>query len=176
MCIDWDIFWNALSSIGTIAAVVVALLITKWENAISNRKKIKIKFLNGYTDGSGVVTFEGFPDGKSINCITVEFINIGNRKVILDCIKLEITNKRAVHLTPPISIFDNNEMTLPCKMDIEEVAYFRILVSDFYKIIHQYQQEQGNLNNEIILKVIDTSGKEYKYNTGFKYVQYLQWC
>ena len=174
MCIDWEVFWNALSSIGTIAAVIVALYITKWQNVISNRKEIKIKYRNGYVHGNTIRTFDGFPEEKPINCITVEFINTGNRKVILDSIKLEFKSKHAFGLIPPFSSLDDKEMTLPCGLEIEEVGHFRILVSDFHAIVKNcLESSQGSLNDEIVIVASDTTGKEYRYKTGFKYNQYL---
>jgi len=83
MCIDWELFWNAISSIATIIAVVTAFIIVRYDHRISNRKKLKIEFKHM----TGQVTYDGFKEGRSVDNILIKFVNIGNRKMIIDSLR-----------------------------------------------------------------------------------------
>ena len=170
MCIDWHLVLLALSAIGTVGAVIVALFITKWQDRINNRKDVKIKWRHL----RGQITFDGFQDGRDFDNILISFVNTGNRKVIIQQIKFLFEDGTAfgyLDLMAPTEL----DMTLPCSLEIEEARTLRIPRRDFGNFIEKAYSEKkiGRVRQEIVLVAVDTTDKKYRCETGYTYIEYV---
>ena len=179
MCIEWETFWTALSAIATATAVVVALFIVKWQDVISNRKKLKIEWLNcsdthTTQDKALYASYKGFHEGLTLSGIKVRFVNIGNRKLILQDVAIELANDMKYPLIP--EIFEKNPgMNFPCTLEIEETSEFWIPIERFIKDINQKINEKRiSPNEKINLVVEDTVGKKYFLTTGHSFGDYCK--
>lgn len=167
MQIDWQMFWNALSSIATIAAVITAFGIVKYEHRINNCKKIKIEFKHM----TGQITYDGFRDGREVDSILIKFVNTGNRKVIIDGIKFLFLNGHSFGYTYLLAESDH-DMTLPCALEIEESKQLVIPYSHFVGFARR-AKELNHANEEIVIVATDTTDQEFRYKTGITYKVYL---
>lgn len=62
---------------------------------ISNRKKLKIE----YKHMTGQVTYDGFREGRIVDSILIKFINVGNRKIIVDGLKFAFSDSHSFAYT-----------------------------------------------------------------------------
>jgi len=167
MCINWEIFWSAASSVATIAAVITAFVIVKYDHKISNLKKIQIEFKHM----TGQITYDGFRDGRIIDSIQIKFINTGNRKVIIDGIKFLFSDGHSFGYTYLLAENDQ-EMTLPCALEIEEAKQLLIPYADFIRFA-KLAEGSGHQNENIVIVATDTTDKEYRCKIGMTYKGYL---
>ena len=157
MCFDW----NALSTIATFLAVIVALFIPYLQDIISNRKNIKIEWK--YTHGSSL---DKYAD------ILITLVNTGNRKVVIRQIKFMLKDGRKVPYDNIYIKFNLLNITLPRAFEIEEIGTIKIFGYDFKSFIEKNKFEP--LQQEIILVVVDTTGKEWLHRTGCQYSDYIK--
>ena len=167
MCIDWDMIWNALSSFATIAAVITAFVIVRYDHKISNRKKLKIE----YKHMTGQVTYDGFRDGRSVDSILIKFVNIGNRKIIIDGLKFAFPDSHSFAFTSLISEGET-DLSIPCSLEIEEAKQIVIPYSHIIRLA-KLAEGKGKRAEEIVIVATDTTDKEYRFKTGVKYCIYL---
>jgi len=174
--VNWEIFWTAAAAIGTISATVVALFIVKWQDKRSNHKDLKIKW-----EHEGRVEHEELNDGiesrfpafhqrikaKTIDSIVISVLNSGNRKIILENVRVETSPNRFINFE---SSTLNNSLRTEVSLEIEEREFFPMLYKTFMNTI---RHSGKNLNAEIVVTVTDTSGQKYTHNTGIKFSQYL---
>ena len=169
MCFSWEMFWNALSAIGTIGAVITALFIIKWQDKINQRKKVKIEWKHM----KGQIVFDVFQDDEEYDSIFINFVNTGNRKVIIEQIKFLFKDGSSYGYTHLIATTET-DMTLPCKLEIEDAKNLKIPRTDFRKFVQLLQKSNAQkLNEKVVIVAEDTSGKEYACRTGVKYSDYL---
>jgi len=161
-------FWTAMSSIATIAAVVVALFIVKWQDKVRNCKRIRIEYSHL---AAGSIIFDGFKDDRVIENILIKFINVGNRKVIIEGVKFEYSNGTSTAYRYLLAQSEH-DMTLPCSLEIEEAKRLTIPYPDFINAIHEGFIRRPK--DEIVIVATDTSGKMYRCRTGIRYEQYLK--
>jgi len=160
-------FWNALSSIATIAAVVTAFTLVRYDHKISNRKKLKIE----YKHMTGQVTYDGFREGRIVDSILIKFINVGNRKIIVDGLKFAFSDSHSFAYTSLIGEGDA-DLSLPCTLEIEEAKQVIIPYSHIIRLA-KLAESKGKRAEEIVIVATDTTDKEYRFKTGVKYCIYL---
>jgi len=160
-------FWNALSSIATIATVITAFALVRFDHKVGNQKKLKIEFKHM----TGQITYDGFRDGRAVENILIKFINTGNRKEIIDGIKFVFADGHSFGYTYLLAE-NEQDMTLPCTLDIEEAKQLFIPYTDFIRFVRHCETKK-QLHNEITIVATDTTDKEYRYKTGLTYGVYL---
>ena len=165
---SWDIFWAAVSSIATLAAVITALFIVKWQDIINNRKSIKIELR--HCDDR--VTYEGLQENRPVDALQFKFFNNGNRKVIIEGVKFTLKNGESFGFTD-LKITNENDFTLPCVIEIEEAKYMKIPTTDFNIFINSNKMALHS-NENFTIQAEDTTGKKYIYNSGIRYADYIQ--
>lgn len=156
-----EIFWSALSSIATFLACLIAL----WQTKYSNRKVIKLKlYTNAYL----------LKGTCQIRYISIEIINIGNRKVIINEWSYFTHSK-----SERIKLFTEMDSIVPIKMpqtiEIENKLdlYFEysFFVNSLKKLLEQNKLKE---NQKIIFCVKDSTGKTYKIKTKETVKQFIE--
>ena len=168
MCFEWDLFWNAFSSIVTLIAVVTAFVIVRYDHKISNRKKLKIEMKHM----TGQVTYDGFREGRIVDNILIKFVNIGNRKIIIEGLKFMFTDGSSQSFIYLLAESDQ-DMSLPCSFEIEEAKQLVIPYSHFVRLA-VHAEGLGRLDEEIVIVATDTTDNEYRHKTGLKYKTYYE--
>ena len=80
---EWNLFWTAVSAIGTIFVGLVAVGITVWQTYLQYRSKVKLD--------AGISTIiAGLETDKPISCtyIQIKVTNIGNDAIIINTFNL----------------------------------------------------------------------------------------
>jgi hypothetical protein len=168
--------WEAISAIATILAVFTALLITKWQDMLNNKKELKIEWGHIVNNGLQRLSFFGFSEKQRIDDIVVKFINTGNRKIVIYTAYLQFPSEVANYLIPEkITPFGQiPAMTFPCEIEPEMYKYFFIPYYDFLAAINIFIKDNNIKGKEdIIIVAEDTTGKKYTYNTKLQYQSYL---
>jgi len=148
--------WEAISSIGTILAIITALFITKWQDIINNKKKLKIQWFHVEKDQTSRVQYIGFRQDRKIDEFCVNFINIGNRKIVLDSVYIFLTNNLKKTYFPLNQ--ENKEMNLPYALEHEmSICYYFPFMSLFKMFVKFVRDENVNENSYLILEVHDTT-------------------
>jgi len=157
---NWEIFWNAFSAIGSITASITALFIVKWNIKLSNKKNLEF-FLN---------EFSFTPDDDKENkqdFIEICLANTGNRRISIKSLAFKLTNVQSRG-------FQNWAMDFPCVLEIEEIKVYTIQKDFLKKWIDEGIKDYSILSDEyIVLFAKDLSDKEYSYNTKIKYREYM---
>jgi len=169
--------WEAISSIATIFAVITALFITKYQNYLENKKELSIWWLHTELRETDFLTYPGFTSLHRLDYICIKFVNTGNRKIILSCVKILFPSKESNILTPERIKINNflPQISLPYILEPENVCFLFVPMSGFLMAIKKFIKDaKVTENNEIILIVEDTTSKEYKYNTKLEYQSYLK--
>jgi len=169
--------WQAVSSIGTILAVGVALFITKWQETIDNRKQLEIGWLHVQNTGNMCDYYLNLSKAKRLDEICLRFVNIGNRRIVLDSVYLQLKTKELFDLQPilhnPANVLP---YTLPYILDPEMAVHFHIRTQTFSSIAHQLINKNRVKDDEYIFIIIkDTSGKEYSINTECTFSSYVEY-
>lgn len=115
MNIDWSIFWQAVGSIATSAAVIVAL----WQTQYLNRKKVKLQYYISHSYKSAVPS-DSSKNLEEIAYITVDAINAGARKVVITQFGVEIARRLHYILNNQLE----NEYNWPIEVAPEQFASF----------------------------------------------------
>ena len=126
--------WQAISSIATVLAVLVALFITKWQDILSNKKNIELKWLNVERKNDLRYYHSDFTNNRRIDEVCIKFINTGNRKVILNSFYIEFPNKEKNIILPEAinSIDTTNDVHFPCVLEPEMATQLHIPSEDIF--------------------------------------------
>ena len=157
--INWDVFWNAFSSIATLVAVIAAFVIVKYTDNLGNKKKLDIIWRDGI-----------LADGSGANIIMICCINTGNRKIILDQIFILLGSSKQTIVYSDRVFYK----LLPCVLEIEETAQFTMPTLIFSSDVEKQLKKETIKHDDIITVLAkDTSGKEYTHKTNRKFTSYL---
>ena len=159
-----EIFWQALTAIGTISATIVALLITKWEHHLNNKKELKIEWLHvfrGEVPGKILERSWNITDKSKENTffshIRINLINTGNKIILITGIKLSFEDGTFGGLIG----FEG--LNFPCKLDREEFTAIYIPAYYFCETIRErIITGQSTLAEKTAIVIVDSSSKEYK--------------
>jgi len=168
--------WEAISSIATIFAVIIALFITKWQDILNNKKVIKLEWLNVENNGDFRFYYQDFTKERRLDEICIKFVNTGNRNVILKGFYIEFPNKEKSTILPEAINIKNktNEISFPCKLEPEMVSQIHIpfmeILFGFKKFI---EDRKINESNHIVIVAYDTTNKTYSLNTRITYKTYF---
>ena len=178
-----ETFWQALSAIGTILAVIVALFITKWQDRINNRKDIQIRWshakreprtnIERIWDGS-----DKSNDGKHFDYIFIKLINTGNRVIFVTSVLIKLSNNHTLLLLADLftdKTYEDIDTKFPCRLEKEEVAILHIPICWFYDMVSSFDKKYCISNEKIVVIVKDTADKEYIRQTGKCFNYYIQY-
>lgn len=148
---DWSLFWDALGSIGTMLACIIAL----FQPIIEQQKKLKIQFKHD------IVTF--FPNNEQNNeqeemCV-VYITNNSRVSVYLSAVNLLIDGKYYQQLTLP-----NNDLyyqKYPYELKVGERMEINFSKKELLK---KFKSKEFD-NSIISIVASDTRGKSYKKKT-----------
>jgi hypothetical protein len=147
---DWDLFWNAATSIATFLAVVIALIMPWWQTKVMYRKSVKINFYKG----------QMIPDGISGVCISV--INTGNKEVAINSLNIKCNKGlfgyiKLSKLQYPI--------ILKPEMEKHDFLPYEPFANSILQAINK-----GNLglNDKLVVIATDVTGKQYKLKTKYR--------
>ena len=161
---DWNIFWDATSAIATTAAVIVAL----YQTRVANLKKAKISFVENMTIvptvPMGVLGY--MPKNQYVG---VDFVNTGNRKIIIQKFWIELPNGVKAVISPEQTPIGT--LSWPVSVDIEESVFIPWEKAKFMK----YLTDEKTLPRDktITFCVTDSTGVIYKCNTSKTLQQYI---
>lgn len=161
---NWAVFWQALGAIATTAAVIVAL----YQTRVANLKKAKISFVENMTIvpavPMGVLGY--MPKNQYVG---VDFVNTGNRKIIIQNFWIELPNGVKAVISPEQTPIGT--LSWPVSVDIEESVFIPWEKAKFLK----YLNEEKTLprNKKITFCVTDSTGVIYKCTTPKTFQQYI---
>ena len=156
MGFDWGMFWQATSAIATMAAVVVAL----WQTTYNNKKRLQIRVRE-----SVILTGKD----SSEPYIEIEIANTGNRKVIITRYGISLNENYFIVAVPNDDNMINTES--PVMLDVEEYKIIRWKKSEFIQILRERCTTSNNMRVTIFVQ--DSSGKMYIKKTPKSRLQYL---
>ena len=161
---NWAVFWQALGSVATTAAVIVAL----WQTRFVNNKKAKISFVENriIVPAIALGSYGYMPESAYVG---LEFANIGNRKIIIKSFWVELSNDVRAVIAPEVTPVDT--LTWPVEVDIEESVFLPWSKEKFLEFIQN--EERLDLNRKLTFCVCDTTGKIYKCITPKVLQKYL---
>ena len=158
--INWSIFWEAASAIATFSAVVVAL----WQTKYANRKKAKVAF--NYIKIVPSISVVDTPDYKYVG---VRVSNVGNRKIIIKNMLLELPNKNCAIIQLDATPLET--ISFPIELDIEETVFLPWKEEKFLRLLES--EESLRRNQKLTFNIIDSVGSIYKCKTPKTVQQYL---
>jgi putative lipoic acid-binding regulatory protein len=166
--------WEAVSAIGTFLAVLAALFITKWQDIISNRKKLKIewRYAKQSKTMSANITFSDVTEYNQIDGIYIELTNIGNRKIIIDSVKIKFTStgSNVLFPNPFITNMPQSSISYPCVLEPEMASHLFLPYPFFLEAVQTFLKDgHVKVSDYIIIEASDTTKREYIYNTKQKY-------
>ena len=165
---DWDIFWQALTAVGTISATITALFITKWQDRIKNRKNMKIIWKHG--DGKRAWNaIDKLTNDYAFDYVILELVNIGNRTILITSICFKF-NKCSIAWTK------YKDINFPLKLNKEDIATTYIQIDEFYKNIKEcLDNKLCTITQNIVIVATDSTNKEYKLSTGRSFDFYIKY-
>lgn len=153
MIFNKEIFWYALSAIATTGACIIAL----WQTTYNNRKKLKLHL--------SPKTY--FVSNEIEMCLSIEIINVGNRKVIIKewCYfmadKSVNKNSERIILITVFNKFMNTK--LPQIICIEDSVSLHLNYTLFVnQLTELLEKNKISKTQKLIFGVKDSTGKIYK--------------
>ena len=144
---DWNLFWGALSSIGTMLACIIAL----FQPIIEQQKKLKIQFKHD------IVAL--YSNNEQEKMCVVYITNNSRVNVYLSAVNLLIDGKYYQQLALPNNVLYYQKY--PYELKVGE----RMEVNFSKKELLENFKSKGFDNSIIIIVAADTGGKSYKKKT-----------
>ena len=158
--INWELFWNALSAIGTLLAVSVALFMPYWQILIQNKKKLSLSL------STCIITEDNKVTEKRLS---LSFLNKGFKDETVHSVYFKI-NKDAY-------LFNDNFRIPPSfthiiiKFDSSTPVHYNAdHISTVAKLF--IENKKVKASDKVVLFASDTGGKSYNFKTDKTY-QYL---
>lgn len=152
--IDKSIFWNALGSISTTLAVLIAL----FQYSMQNRKRIKLSF------NQSTIVGPGFSGDKFL---VLTIANVGLRTINIQSWRFILKGK--IHyLTFPISPYGQT-IEFPISVATEESYDLYFSLENFKNLM----RKGFDLNKKMTMYVTDSVGSRYYLKTTGKIKDYL---
>ena len=163
--LNWNIFWEAAGAIATFSAVVVAL----WQTKYVNNKKAKLHFTDNV---SFAPVFLNGDVGDVLNTkyVGINFINVGNRKIIIKSFWVELPDNCCAIIQP--DAIPTRIVSLPVELDIEESVFLPWAKEKFLKFISN--ENPLNSKQKLVFGVTDSTGVTYKCKTPKTVSEYLK--
>lgn len=164
----WSLVIGAIGIIATFSAVIVAL----WQTKFANKKKLKLRFVEGNA------TFNPRTNEHK-DYVSISITNIGNRKVIVSSWGIKISKtERFLILTEFFDDYFDQAVSVktPCTLDTEENVCFFYIKEKFVSVLdEQIKNGKINKNKRITFYVFDSTGKEYTVKSNKKAHVYTTW-
>lgn len=144
---DWSLFWDALGSIGTMLACIIAL----FQPIIEQQKKLKIQFKHD------IVAF--YPNNEQEEMCVVYITNNSRVSVYLSVVNLLIDGKYYQQLTLPNNVLYYQKY--PYELKVGERMEINFSKKELLK---KFKSKEFD-NSIIIVVATDTCGKFYKKKT-----------
>ena len=170
---DWMLFWAAFGAIGgTVGAVAtaVAVIVALWQTKYANRKKLRVVFTDNVTV---VPMLGGLEERKEL--MSIKVTNIGNRNVKVCSWKLRLPDGQEAIVLPNVSPVEKLlSPSWPITLEPEESSSQYWLKERFYDYMIYIASRYENRDKKIILKVIDSTDREYSVKTSKTLQEYYQ--
>lgn len=153
--IDKNILWNAIGSISTTIAVIIAL----FQYSIQNRKRIQLSFSQATLVQPGVV-------GPKFLVLSIS--NIGLKTINIQSWRFIIKGKNHYMLFPTDPY--GNNIKFPLSLSSEESMDLYFQFDSFSKLMKDYFDK----NRKLTMYVVDSVGSRYYLTTDAKISYYLE--
>lgn len=161
---NWELFWQSLSAIGTIAAVIIAL----WSNGYYNQKRLKIITNTTINDMS---LSDGFLE-QDKKIVEAEITNVGKYDIVLKSLNYKVHNLSVKSIGNRISRMDDGfqweDEDFPIKIVPGESFVIMFFASNITETPINTQQlyRLKKSNRKVKLFFTDSTLKKYRFKTG----------
>jgi len=179
---DANFWYGYMNYAGTVILAFVALFVIHWQDIINNKKKLMIVWKHALVGSKGKTAWHAVHDADGVihfDSIKLELINVGNRRIRLLNIAIEVPKNGPLIPVPlklfPDSAHDKLNAELPYLIDIEEVIKVYIPLDHLYQQLCFYLH-QGKLREADTIKVTveDVTGQTFTQDTTMACRIYLE--